>query len=193
MASSQAAHAAQAVARDLRGGVVEAVVTVSARIERARNLGLGVSRKLAWMAPTLARLTLGAVFVPTGWGKLHNLEKVASFFAELHIPAPAFTATLVATTELVCGALLLFGLLTRLAALPLMVSMLVAILTAKRDELSGWTDLFGLLEWSYVVLLGWLVIVGAGPISIDAWIARRLHRRRKAETLHGAELVGLRP
>jgi putative oxidoreductase len=162
-------------------------MTVSAHIERSRDLGLRAARSVAWIAPTLARLTLGVVFVQSGWGKLHELGKVAGYFTELHIPAPAFNATLVATIELVCGALLLVGFLTRVAAVPLVVSMLVAILTAKRDELADWTDFFGLLEWSYVVLLGWLAVTGAGPISVDSLFARRPGRRRKLNTTEVVE------
>jgi putative oxidoreductase len=174
-------------------------MSLSTGIERTRNLGLHASasrasRSLAWIAPTIARLTLGVAFLQSGWGKLHDLEKVARFFAELHIPAPAFTARLVSITELVGGSFLLLGLLTRVAALPLVVTMLVAIATAKRDELSGWTDLFGLLEWTYAVLLGWLAISGAGPISVDAFFAKRLNRRRRAEGPRATtDLVDVRP
>ncbi len=47
-----------------------------------------------WLAPLLARVTLGVLFMSTGWGKVHNLDKVTGFFTELGIPAPAFQATL---------------------------------------------------------------------------------------------------
>ena len=109
----------------------------------------------------------------TGWGKVHNLPKVAAFFAELHIPAPAFQAAVVSYVELIGGALLLLGLFTRLAALPLLVSMAVAILTAKAAEVHGLPDLFGLVEWTYLVLLLWLALAGPGRVALDHFIFAR--------------------
>jgi hypothetical protein len=53
-----------------------------------------VGDKLAFAGPMLARLTVGLVFIGTGWGKLHNLPDVTEFFASLHIPAPGFNARL---------------------------------------------------------------------------------------------------
>src|SRR6185369_7292413 len=104
-------------------------------------------KKLDFVAPSVARLTLGVLFMSTGWGKVHSLAKVTAFFTELGIPAPAFHAHLVSFVELIGGALLLVGLFSRLASVPLMVSMLVAILTAQREQVHGLPDLFGLVEW----------------------------------------------
>jgi putative oxidoreductase len=122
---------------------------------------------LSFVGPLLARVTLGALFMNTGWGKLNNLEKVAAFFNELHIPAPAFHATLVSYVEFVGGALLLLGLAARFAAIPLIVSMAVAIITAKADEVHSLADLFGLVEWTYLALLAWIALSGPGALSLD--------------------------
>ena len=81
-------------------------------------------------------------------------------------------ATLVASTELVCGSLLLLGLVTRLAAAPLIVTMLVAIKTALWPGLDSAGELFGLSETLYIVLLAWLATAGPGPLSIDALLER---------------------
>jgi putative oxidoreductase len=132
-----------------------------------------VTSSFGWLPPTLARITLGGVFLSSGWGKLHNLPKVIAFFTELGIPAPQFQAGMVATFELLCGALILMGLLTRLAVLPLIAIMVVALLTAKASEIQGPSDLFGLSEYLYVVLLVWLGVSGAGPLSVDRLLARR--------------------
>src|SRR2546430_12068320 len=86
--------------------------------------------RLSRLPPTLARLAVGVVFAGTGWGKLHHLDKITSFFADLGIPAPGFNAVLVGSAELICGVLLLIGLFTRLASLPLIVVMAVAVLPA---------------------------------------------------------------
>src|SRR5271154_7277353 len=56
-----------------------------------------------------------------GWGKLHNLGHVTEFFASLNLPAPGFTAAFVASAEFVCGVLLLLGLISRFAALVLVI------------------------------------------------------------------------
>ena len=122
----------------------------------------------------MARLTVGVLFVSTGWGKVHNLDKVASFFAELGIPMPGLNATVASYTELLCGSLLVIGLASRLASLPLVVTMIVAILTAKRAEVHGLADLFGLVEWTYIALLLVIAAVGPGLASADAAIAKRL-------------------
>src|SRR3954468_13587616 len=136
-------------------------------IARARTRFFSMARRLGFLGPTLARLTLAAVFVGSGWGKLHNLAKVTQFFDELGIPAPGFNALLASSAELVCGSLLLIGLLSRLASIPLIVTMIVAILAAKRGDLHGLSDLLGFEEWTYVVLAAWIVVAGAGPLSLD--------------------------
>jgi len=126
-----------------------------------------VDTRLGWLGPTLVRITLGAVFIGTGWGKLHDHAKVVDFFTELHIPAPGFQAWLVGCTELFGGVAMLLGLATRLVALPLAFTMVIAILTAKRAEIDGVSTLLGFEEWSYLVMFVWLAVKGPGPLSID--------------------------
>src|SRR5215510_9574202 len=94
------------------------------------ELAARIGNAFSWLPPTVARLTVGLVFFQSGWGKLHDLEKVTNYFTELGLPAPAFQAALASTTEFVCGTLLLVGLATRFAAVPLMITMCVAIRTA---------------------------------------------------------------
>src|SRR4051794_30591535 len=140
--------------------------------------------KVAFIGPTLARITVGAVFIGTGWGKLNNLAQTTEYFASLHIPAAGFQARLAAGTEFFGGILVLLGLGARLASLPLAFTMVVAILTAKRAELDGLTTLLGFEEWSYLVFFVWIALVGPGPLSLDAVIARR--RKRQAGSTAGA-------
>jgi len=150
-------------------------VTIESSLKRLRTAG----DKVAFLGPTLARLTVGLVFVTTGWGKLHSIPDVTSFFTDLGIPAPGFNARLTAGTEFFGGLLVLLGLGTRLASLPLAFTMVIAIITAKRANIDGLTALVGLEEWSYLVLLLWIALAGAGPLSLDALIAR-LRRRGHA-------------
>jgi putative oxidoreductase len=145
---------------------------------------LGIAKKLEWLALLVARLTVGVEFVSTGWGKVHNLDKVIGYFGELGIPAPAINATFASYTELVCGSLLVLGLASRLAACPLIVTMIVAIITAKKDELHGVTDLVGFVEWTYIAILGTVVVFGPGLVSADTFVGKAL-RGRSAESSRG--------
>jgi putative oxidoreductase len=144
----------------------------------ARHRLLAAARAVEWLPPLLVRLCLAAVFIPSGWGKLHDLGKVTEFFTELRIPWPHLNAVVVAFSELVCGALLLVGLMSRLAALPLIVSMTIAILTAKRADIGSPIDLFAVDELIYVVLAVLILVRGAGAISADGLLARRFLPRR---------------
>ncbi|TMA33582.1 MAG: DoxX family protein [Deltaproteobacteria bacterium] len=137
-------------------------------IDRLRALDrriLSVSRHLAWLAPLVARVSVGLVFVSTGSGKLEHLDRVIEFFRSLGIPAPELQAPFVAGTELVGGTLLILGLATRFAAVPLAITMIAAIRTALWGELEGAIDLLG---------RGWLAIAGGGAVSLDAIAARVL-------------------
>ena len=150
---------------------------VSTLIVAAEEIAERVGRALRWLSPTIARLTVGLVFFQSGWGKLHDLEQVTKFFTELGIPNPAFQARLASTAELVCGGLLLLGLATRFAVVPLIVTMCVAIRTALWENVTGIGSLVGLLEFSYIALLVWLGTDGPGPLSLDRLIARVTQRR----------------
>lgn len=136
------------------------------------KLSAKLERPGAALAPALIRLTVGVVFIATGWGKLNNLDQITEYFASLDIPWPALNARVASATEFFGGLLVLVGLGTRLAALPLAFTMLVAILTAKRDELEGFTSLAGFNEWSYLVMFLVLALRGPGALSLDALIAR---------------------
>ena len=143
------------------------------KVLASRDRLLAIARKLDWLPLLLVRASLAAVFVPSGWGKLHDLEKVTGFFTDLGIPAPHFNAVLVAVSELGRGVLLLVGLASRLAAVPLVISMTIAIVTAKRADISGVTELFAVDEFIYIVLAIVVIVLGAGLVSIDGLVARR--------------------
>src|SRR5579885_1470105 len=132
-----------------------------------RAIVLAVTSKLQWLPPLLARIAVGSVFAHTGWGKLHNLEKVIAFFRELGIPHPELQAPFVATNELVCGSLIFLGLFTRIASIPVSITMIVALLTAIAPKLHGLTDLFGADEFLFLMIFVWLAIQGPGPVSLD--------------------------
>jgi len=138
-----------------------------------RTRALGALDRFSWVGPLALRLSLGAVFLGTGWGKLHNLGQVTGFFTELGIPFPAVQAAMVSGIELVGGTLILLGLFTRVAALPLMATMAVAILTAKRPEIDGIRSLLAFEEFTYLAGFLWLFVAGAGKASLDALLFGR--------------------
>jgi putative oxidoreductase len=143
----------------------------------ATDLAERIANSVRWIAPTIARLTVGLVFCQSGWGKLNDLAQVTDYFRELGLPAPAFQAGLASTAEFVCGGLLLLGFATRFAAVPLIITMIVAIRTALWDQVTGLGSLVGLLEFAYIALLVWLGTAGAGPLSADALINMLVTRR----------------
>jgi putative oxidoreductase len=112
------------------------------------------------------------LFLSTGWGKTHSLDKVTQFFVTLHIPMPGLNAVVVAYSELICGALLVIGLGMRLATIPLIVSMVVAILTAKLGDIHGLFDLVGADEFTYLCVLIMLALIGPGKASLDHVLCR---------------------
>ena len=78
------------------------------------------------------RLLVGSVFVSEGIQKfLYPAELAAGRFAKIGIPAPEFMGPFAGGFEIVCGALLIIGLLTRLAAVVLLIDISVAILSTK--------------------------------------------------------------
>ena len=146
------------------------------------DLPVAVARRLWWLAPLVARITVGGVFVTTGWGKLHNLPKIIDYFTELGIPHPELQAPFASANEFVCGLLVLVGLATRVASIPLIIVMLVAIRTAQWENVDGIGSLVGLLEFSYIALLVWLGTDGPGPLSLDRLIGRVAELRADAPT-----------
>jgi putative oxidoreductase len=102
-------------------------------------------------------------------------------FLKIGIPAPYFLAPFVGVVEIGCGLLVALGLLTRLAAAPLIVDMLVAVASTKIPILgkSGFWAMAHEARTDCAMLLGclFLLLTGAGPLSLDAGIERARQRR----------------
>lgn len=144
------------------------------RFMHIRGRALAILERFRWLALLLGRLAVGLLFVSTGWGKVHDLPKVTAYFTSLGIPAPGFHAVLVGYSELLCGSAIVIGLFTRLATIPLIVSMVVAILTARIGDLHGVFDLVGFEEFTYWVVLIMLAVLGPGAASVDHVLVRRM-------------------
>ena len=120
----------------------------------------------------LSRITIGLVFIQSGWGKFHSLPKVTAYFESLHIPFANIQAPFVSTVELMAGLFIFFGLFTRRSSVPLIVIMLVAILTAKWDDIENFSSLLDISEFLYIVILLWLASVGSKHLSLDALLCK---------------------
>lgn len=131
-----------------------------------------IARHLAWLAPLFARITVGWVFLWSGWGKLHNLPDVTENFIGWGIPFPNVLTPFVSGVEFFGGLFLLLGLLTRISAGALGVTMIVAIRSAKWADVDSLETLLGFDEFEYLALFLWLAIAGAGPWSLDCLLER---------------------
>ena len=149
------------------------------------------TRTNAPSAVILIRLLVGAVFLTEGIQKfLYPGEVGAGRFAKIVIPKAEVMAPFVGVVEITCGVLILLGLLTRLAAIPLIIDMLVAILSTKIPILLGHScwgfnlrnlPYYGFWGFTheartdFAMLLGslFLLIVGAGVWSLDARLTTR--------------------
>lgn len=130
-------------------------------------------------AVVLIRIMVGAVFLSEGIQKFLFPDQLgAGRLLKIGLPMPDLLGPFVATFEIVCGSLVLLGLLTRLAVIPLLVIMAVALTTTKWPML----DAQGFWHMAHEARTDWsmawgslfLLIVGAGPWSLDA----RLQSRR---------------
>jgi putative oxidoreductase len=130
------------------------------------------AQHLQWLGPLFARITVGWVFMWSGWGKLTSLPKVTENFVSWGIPFPHVLTPLVAGIEFFGGIFLLLGLITRISAGALGVTMIVAIKAAKWDQVDSLETLLGFDEFEYLALFLWLAIAGAGTVSLDHLLLR---------------------
>jgi uncharacterized membrane protein YphA (DoxX/SURF4 family) len=138
----------------------------------------------------LIRLALAGIFIPEGIQKLIHPDVLGSGrFLKMGIPYPELTGPFVGWVEIVCGSLIILGLLTRLAAIPLIVTMLVAISATKipiwmgHDWIVTETIIFYVrelktygfwsfmhetrLDWAMLMCASYLLAVGGGQWSVD--------------------------
>ena len=123
----------------------------------------------------IIRLMVGAVFFSEGIQKfLYPLTNGAGRFEKIGLPWPEFFGPFVGVFEIMCGALILIGLITRLAAVPTLIIMMVAILTTKIPILdhSGFWEMAHAARTDWSMLLGslFLLIRGGGGLSFDRYL-----------------------
>jgi len=120
----------------------------------------------------LIRLMVGAVFLSEGIQKFLFADTLgAGRFEKIGLPSPEFLGVFVGSFEIVCGLLILIGLLTRLASIPLIIIMLVAIATTKSEVLAekGFWEMMHGSRTDWAMLLGsiFLLIKDGGYWSAD--------------------------
>lgn len=122
------------------------------------------------------RIYWGVQLIQTGWGKLHNLDKVTEYFASIDVPMPGMTAHFVAALELTSGILLCLGLASRLISAVLTVNLIAAYWYGDHEALLAFfhdpgkfyaADPFTFLFVAVIVLL-----FGPGWLSVDALIRK---------------------
>jgi putative oxidoreductase len=124
----------------------------------------------------LIRLMVGAVFFSEGIQKfLFPLANGSGRFEKIGLPMPEILGPFVGTFELICGALILIGLITRTAAIPLIIIMITAIWTTKVTLLNdqGFWEMAHAARTDWAMLLGgvYLLIRGGGAWSFDKGIS----------------------
>jgi putative oxidoreductase len=128
----------------------------------------------------IVRLYWGWQLSQNGWGKLHNLPHVTEFFTSLGLPAPGATAIFVSSVEFVGGILLAVGLLSRIAALAIVIDMFTAYVIADREAfLSFFSDpgKFYVADPFTFLFVGLLILIfGPGKLSLDTLLERRLSK-----------------
>lgn len=148
-------------------------------LERLQTILL-LTERAAALPPLVARLGVGLMFFGGALRKATHLADFVAYFESLHIPMARLQAPFVIAVELLGGLALMLGLGTRLAALMLSGTMVVALLTAAIPEHKIGADWKGLLdflylpEWLILTLLLWLSVSGAGRLSLDSPLRKKL-------------------
>jgi putative oxidoreductase len=153
----------------------------------------------------LIRLLAGGVFVSEGLLKFVYPNQGVGRFTKLGFPLPALTADFVAYLEIFGGLLLVLGLLTRLAAIPFLIEMVIAMLTTKvalylgtsplappasLPKLGIWAVLHETRsEYAQLLSCAFLFITGAGPWSLDTYLQKHGWQRSQATAPMSRPLV----
>ena len=131
-------------------------------------------KKLGDLPLLFMRLVLAYGFYTTATMKWSNINGVAEWFGSLGIPAPTLNAYLAASTEAIGLVLLTLGLATRFISIPLMITMIVAIVTVHLPNgFEAGNNGFEIPLY-YFIMLSTLLINGSGKISLDNLISKKI-------------------
>lgn len=144
-----------------------------------------IKRSISTSAPRstiFIRLSVGLIFFTQGILKFTDPHWGVLRFARIGFPYPDFTAHFVGAFEIVCGVLIILGLVTRLASIPLLIINLTAIATTKIPELNHYEQGFwfmvsdGRTDFAMCAGILYLLTVGGGTLSLDTSILSRIGR-----------------
>ncbi len=144
------------------------------------NADAPLAKRMA-KAILLIRILVGSVFLSEGIQKFLFPDSLGvGRFVKIGIPWPQVMAPFVGVVEIVCGSLLLIGLVTRLATIPLLIDIGVAVYSTKIVTFAknGFWGTLHEARTDLCMLLGliFLLLVGGGTWSLDAWLAGRRDR-----------------
>jgi uncharacterized membrane protein YphA (DoxX/SURF4 family) len=134
----------------------------------------------SWVPTLIPRITAGLVFLSEGIQKFLLPDTLgAGRFAKIGIPHPEFWAPFTACFEITCGIALILGLLSRLAAIPLVIVMIVAFITTKYPELLEKGFWFFAHDYrpdfAMTMLLIFIICYGSGKYSLDQRLFNSRH------------------
>ena len=124
-------------------------------------------------AIVLIRISVGLIFSSQGLLKFLDPAMGVNRFTRIGFPHPYFTAHFVGTFEIICGLLVLFGVVTRLSAIPLLIVISTAIATTKIPELFRPNQGFWYMvsdartDFAMFCCLLFLIVAGPGSWSVD--------------------------
>jgi putative oxidoreductase len=155
---------------------------MTAKIDALYRLLVRIANSLQSPFLLLIRVYWGWLFLQSGIGKFSHIEKVVSFFTDLGIPAPTLNAYFNASLETVGGLLLILGLASRLIAVPLVINMVVAYITADREAFTSFFSesgkFFGADPFPFLLVSLLVLIFGPGKFSLDALVAAWWKKRQ---------------
>ena len=142
------------------------------------KIGKGIFYSSDDLKPFIPRLIVGLVFLSEGIQKFLFPETVgAGRFEKIGFENPEFWALFVASFEIVCGALVLIGFLTRIASIPLLIIMFTALISTKIPiilEKGFWQMAHdSRTDFAMTLLLVFLIIFGAGRFSVDKMLKKK--------------------
>jgi putative oxidoreductase len=136
-----------------------------------------INEECTMKAIIFIRCAVGLIFISEGMQKFLFPAKVgAGRFHQIGIPFPEFSAPFVGSFEIICGLLVIIGLLTRFAVIPLIVIILTAILSTKIPLLinTGFWNMAHEARTDFAMLLSliFLCIAGSGTWSLDTFFKK---------------------
>jgi putative oxidoreductase len=134
------------------------------------------------------RLAWGWQLLESGHGHLSNVAGTAKNFADWGVPFPTLNVYISGSTEMIGGALLMLGLMSRLISIPLFFNFCVAYLTASRDEFTHFFSqnpdaIINDAAFPFLVTSVLILAFGPGKFSIDYLIQRFVIPRLSAREI----------